>query len=252
MKNGVRCETLLAGIVLTAAQACDRAPAPEVTLRGDRFDPVRSLIDKRVREHGIVSLAIAVAKYGEIVWEEAFGWADLDQRKHAMPHSIYAQASVTKSFTATGLMLLVERGLVGLEDPVNDYLGDSWLISHVGDPAEATVRLVLRHASGLPTHANVFFSNEASAPPDQDESIRRYGFIADRLDSDRRRQPLPSRALPASATAGRHVERSRFGGRHEPDLLAALLDGTEAAEMRAVARWTFGRTCFPGSTPSFN
>ncbi len=179
MRNRARIEIILAGVVVAVGQACGQEPAPEVPLRGDRFDPVRSVIDETIRSHNIVSLAIAVAKDGEIVWEEAFGWADREEKRQATPHSIYAQASITKSFTATGLMLLVERGLVGLDDPVNDYLGDSGLISHVGDPAEATVRLVLQHAAGLPTHANVFFANEASAPPDRDESIRRYGFIAD-------------------------------------------------------------------------
>ncbi len=169
---------LLLGVVLAAVQGCGQ-DMPAVTLRGDRFDPVRSLIEETIREHGLASVAVAAAQDGEVVWEEAFGWADRENRVPATPNSIYALASISKSLTATGLMVLVERGLIDLDRPVNDYLGDAKLISHVGDPAEATVRRVLLHTAGLPSHHNIFFEDELVRPPEQDESIRRYGMIVD-------------------------------------------------------------------------
>jgi CubicO group peptidase (beta-lactamase class C family) len=169
---------LALGVILASVQACGQ-DTPAVTLRGDRFDPVRSLIAETIREHGLASVAIAAAQDGEIVWEEAFGWADEENQIAATPNSIYALASISKSFTATGLMVLVERGLIDLDRPVNDYLGDAKLVSHVGDPAEATVRRVLLHTAGLPLHYNIFFEGELVRPPEQDESIRRYGMIVD-------------------------------------------------------------------------
>jgi CubicO group peptidase (beta-lactamase class C family) len=169
---------LLLAVISVAAQACGR-DTPAVTLRGDRFDPVRGLIEETIRKHGAASVAIAAAKDGEIVWEEAFGWADTESQTSATPNSTYALASISKSFTATGLMVLVEQGLVDLDRPVNDYLGEVKLVSHVGDPAEATVRRVLQHTAGLPSHYNIFFEGELVRPPEQDESIRRYGMIVD-------------------------------------------------------------------------
>lgn len=179
MKNQGLAIVLLAGVLLTVIQGCRQEKMPEVRLRGDQFDPVRSLIDETIRKHKIVSVAIATAKDGVVVWEEAFGWADRAKQIPATPQSIYALASISKSFTATGLMVLVERGLVDLDRPVNEYLGEAKLVSYVGDPAQATVRQVLQHTAGLPSHVNVFFQNETAYPPDQDESIRRYGIIVD-------------------------------------------------------------------------
>ena len=169
---------LALGVILAVVQACG-PDTPDITLRGDRFDPVRSLIAETIREHGLASVAIAAAQDGEIVWEEAFGWADRENQVRVTPSSIYALASISKSFTATGLMVLVERGLVDLDGPVNDYLGEAKLVSHVGDPAEAAVRDVLQLTAGLPFHVNIFLEDDAVRPPAQDESIRRYGMIVD-------------------------------------------------------------------------
>jgi len=170
---------LLVGVLLTVVPGCGQDTTPEVRLRGDRFDPVRSLIGETMRKHHIASVAIAAAKNGEIVLEEAFGWADMEKQSAATPQSIYALASISKSFTATGLMVLVERGLVDLDRPINDYLGETKLVSYTGHAEQATVRRVLQHTAGLPSHVNVFFEKETARPPDQDESIRRYGIIVD-------------------------------------------------------------------------
>ena len=167
---------LLGLLLVTTTPGCSKPSQDK--LKGDRFDPVRILIDQQMKKHKVASFSIAAAQDGKIVWEESFGWADKEKQIPATPHSMYAMASITKSLTATGLMVLVERGLVDLDRPVNDYLPGAKLVSFVGSPDEATVRRVLEHSAGLPMHANVF----AIAPgspllPDEDESIRRYGII---------------------------------------------------------------------------
>jgi CubicO group peptidase (beta-lactamase class C family) len=163
-------------LILLMPTGCSNPP--QDNLKGDRFDPVRILIDKQMKKHKIASFSIAAAQEGKIVWEESFGWADKEKQTPATPQSMYAMASITKSLTATGLMVLVERGLVDLDRPVNDYLPGAKLVSFVGSPDEATVRRVLEHSAGLPMHANVFAIAPGSPlPPDEDESIRRYGII---------------------------------------------------------------------------
>ena len=76
----------------------------------DVFEDVRARIRREMTESCIPSLAVAVARNGEILWEEAFGWADREKRIPATPHTMYSQASVSKPMTATGLMVLVEQG----------------------------------------------------------------------------------------------------------------------------------------------
>ncbi len=109
---------------------------------------------------------MAVAHEGEIIWEEGFGWADRENRTPASEHTLYSLASISKPITATGLMLLVERGKVDLDKPIDDYLGEAKLRARVGDASEATVRRVANHTSGLPLHYQFFYEDEVvPAPP---------------------------------------------------------------------------------------
>ncbi len=125
----------------------------------------------------VPSLAVAVARRGEIVWEEAFGWADPVLQIPATPHTMYSLASVSKPATATGLMVLVERGEVDLDRPINDYLGESGLRVRVGDPQGATVQQVADHTSGLPLHHHFFLDEDPGSRPSLEETIARYGNL---------------------------------------------------------------------------
>lgn len=141
------------------------------------FARVRERIERAVAGDRIPSLAVAVAKDGRIIWEEGFGWADKEKQLRATPHTPYSIASISKPITATGLMVLVNRGLVDLDRPINDYLGDAKLTAHVGNVADATVRRVANHSAGLPLHYQFFYADEPRRVPDFDESIRRYGHL---------------------------------------------------------------------------
>ena len=143
----------------------------------DRFDAVRTVIAQGIVQRGIPSVAVAVARDGEIVREEGFGWADRENRIPATAHTLYSLASISKPITATGLMILVERGLVDLDRPINDYLGDAKLTARVGNAEDATVRRVANHTAGLPLHYQFFYDDEPYIRPPMDETIRRYGNL---------------------------------------------------------------------------
>ena len=66
-------------------------------------------------------MAVAVASDGEIIWEAGFGLADREKNIPATEHTQYPLASISKSLTATGLMILVEQGLTYLKAHA-DYL----------------------------------------------------------------------------------------------------------------------------------
>lgn len=85
-----------------------------------------------MEENKIPSLSVAVAKDGKIIWEEGFGWADREKMIPAIPDTLYSLASVTKPFTATGLMRLVELGKIDLDKPANEYLGASKITGLAG------------------------------------------------------------------------------------------------------------------------
>ena len=116
-----------------------------------------------------------MARNGAILWEEGFGWADRENRVPATEHTMYSLASISKPITATGVMVLKEQGKLDLDRPINDYLGAAKLKAWIGDAAEATVRRVANHNSGLPLHWHFFYEDETYGRPSMDETILRYG-----------------------------------------------------------------------------
>jgi CubicO group peptidase (beta-lactamase class C family) len=63
----------------------------------------------------------AIVQDEQIVWSRGFGYADVDEGRLATATTSFHLASLTKTFAATIVMQLVERGLVNLDDPVSDY-----------------------------------------------------------------------------------------------------------------------------------
>jgi len=118
-----------------------------------------------------------VARDGTIIWEEGFGWANREKKIKATPDTMYSLASISKPITATGFMILVERGLVDLDKPVNHYLGEAKLNAFRGEASDATIQRLLHHTSGLPTHWNFFYDDKPQPRPSMDTAISRYGIL---------------------------------------------------------------------------
>lgn len=142
-----------------------------------KLNKLRELINFKLVQTGIASIAIAVAKDGEIIWEEGFGWADRQKRIKANAHTMYSIASITKPMTATGIMILKERGLIDLDCSINKYLGEAKVKAYVGSADDATIRRVANHTSGLPLHYQFFYEDEPYSRPPMDETIRRYANL---------------------------------------------------------------------------
>lgn len=174
---------MLGALLLTAAACTTRgssaAPgaSPGAQDSSTRFDAVRARIRNAVAHDSLVSLTVAVAQGGGIVWEEGFGMADREHRVPATAATMYSLASVSKPLTATGVMVLVQRGTVSLDAPANRYLGAGKLTAYRGNADSATVRRLLTHMSGLPTYARFFFADEPYRRPSMDETIQRYGIL---------------------------------------------------------------------------
>jgi len=158
-------------VVLATTVNVGAAPAQ------DQFAVVRKKIEAALISEQIPSLAVAVARYGRILWAEGFGWADRERRVPATEHTMYNVGSISKPMTATGLMLLVQRGHVALDRPANEYLGAARLRAHVGDADQATVRRLTNHTSGLPRHSTIHYADQPFAPLPIEEFVRRYGHL---------------------------------------------------------------------------
>jgi CubicO group peptidase (beta-lactamase class C family) len=115
-------------IALLSLPACRSAQKPGPIPRSDT-PTVQRLIDsfagQLAAEHqrdtvGSLSAIVFIGK--EIAWSGAFGKADNEKGIDASVSTIYRIGSISKTFTAYLMMLLVQDGTIGLDEPVAKYL----------------------------------------------------------------------------------------------------------------------------------
>lgn len=70
----------------------------------------------------VPGLCVAVMVGDSMVWEQAFGYADLENKISATTTTRFRVGSVSKPLAAAGLALLVERGLLDLDAPIQKYI----------------------------------------------------------------------------------------------------------------------------------
>jgi CubicO group peptidase (beta-lactamase class C family) len=66
-------------------------------------------------------LSTLIVKGGEVVWKQSYGYADISNQIPVSDSTVFMLASISKLFTGTALMQLVEDGLIQLDDPINNY-----------------------------------------------------------------------------------------------------------------------------------
>jgi D-alanyl-D-alanine carboxypeptidase len=113
----------------------------------NNIDPaVRDRVDRIARQvlqqTGVPSASIAIVQHGKLVYTNAYGNAHLQPPVAATPQMRYAIGSVSKQFTAAGILLLQEQGKLSIDDPVGKYIPGLTR----GD--EVTIREILSHTSG--------------------------------------------------------------------------------------------------------
>jgi CubicO group peptidase (beta-lactamase class C family) len=113
------------------------APAAPESLRLE----LERLVRVEQSEKRLPSLAAAVVRDGEVVWQTAIGTASIAAGRDATPHTQYRIGSITKSITAVAVMQLRDAGKLDLEDTLDRHLD--------GVPHRPTIRRMLSHLSGL-------------------------------------------------------------------------------------------------------
>jgi CubicO group peptidase (beta-lactamase class C family) len=128
----------LARGVCTLASAC----AP-LLAQGAGPAGLDTMVRSFIARHHIPSVAIAVVKDGRIVKSAGYGIANLELRIPATDSTVYEIGSISKQFAAEALMLLVEDGKLGLDDPLSKYLRVPATWSGI------TLHHIAEHTSGL-------------------------------------------------------------------------------------------------------
>lgn len=87
---------------------------------------------------------LSVSRQGTILYQKAFGMADLEHLVINTTETIFEAGSVSKQFTAASVLLLVKEGKIGLKDDIHKYFPDFPVYGYT-----VTVEHLLHHTSGL-------------------------------------------------------------------------------------------------------
>ncbi len=125
------------------------------------------------------SLAACIIHEDEVVWSNAYGYYDRENKKKATTETLYLQASVSKTITATALMQLYDQGLFDLDDDVNDYLPFSLRNPNHPD-IPITIKMILSHRSSL-ADDNLYWIALSYIPGDPDVEGFPYPWLEEYL-----------------------------------------------------------------------
>jgi len=144
----------LCSAIICILAGCATMPLkPPTAVRGDYSytrEYISWLIRKEMAQQQVTGLSIALVDDQKIVWAEGFGYADRAKGVAATPATIYRAGSISKLFTATAAMQLVDDGLLDIDQPLQRYLPEFAIKSRFADAPPITPRNLLTHHSGLP------------------------------------------------------------------------------------------------------
>jgi CubicO group peptidase (beta-lactamase class C family) len=115
-----------------------------------------------LRTGDIAGAVVAVVKDGQIVTERGYGYSDVAARTPVDPKlTLFRPGSVSKLFTWTAVMQLVEQGKINLDADVNQYI-DFKIPARDGKPI--TMRNLMQHVAGFEEQARGILSNDPKFP----------------------------------------------------------------------------------------
>ena len=132
-------------VAVPSSALVTESPPPSPTLASD--GPA-STIDKILTVHTereTFTGAVLVARNGEILLSQGYGWADRENQITNTPQTKYRLGSITKQFTAMAILILQSREQLNVQERICRYLPecpDSW--------QEITIHHLLTHTSGIP------------------------------------------------------------------------------------------------------
>jgi CubicO group peptidase (beta-lactamase class C family) len=136
-------------VLLLACLAVPATAQPEPP--GHAWGLVKQDVDayfQELTDRGDFSGAVLVAREGKVILAKGYGYADWTAGVRNRPDTVYYVASFTKAFTAMSVMMLRERGLLDLDDPV------SWYVPELATGHLLTLRNLLNQNSGLFDYVN--------------------------------------------------------------------------------------------------
>ena len=145
--------------VRPAEDAVVRAAAREMTAT-DVEAFLDGLVPYQLDREDIAGAVIAIVKDGDVLFAKGYGYADAAKKSRVKVDTLFRPGSVSKLFTWTAVMQLVEQGRLDLDRDVNDYL-DFEIPARFGKPL--TLRHLMTHTPGFEEAVKDLFVPDAAA-----------------------------------------------------------------------------------------
>jgi CubicO group peptidase (beta-lactamase class C family) len=110
-------------------------------------DATTQRLTQLMQDYPVMGLSVAVVKEGKVVHTQALGWK-VEGKEPLETTDLFRIASISKSFTATALLQLVEKKVISLDDDVSDLIGFRIWNPKFPDTV-ITLRMLLSHTSSI-------------------------------------------------------------------------------------------------------
>jgi CubicO group peptidase (beta-lactamase class C family) len=133
-----------------------------------KIDEVMTLANKYQLFNG----SALVTENGKVIYKKGLGQANMEWNIPNTPETKFRLGSITKQFTATLIMKLVEQGKIKLDGKISDYLPEY----RKDTGGKITVHQLLNHTSGIPSYTSMpgFFNDVSRDPYSVEEFVKKY------------------------------------------------------------------------------
>jgi CubicO group peptidase (beta-lactamase class C family) len=144
---------------------------PSAVLADADLQPLLDKIEAIRREHAIPGVGVAIVSREKMLWVGGFGVMDLDTRQPVTADTIFRIGSVTKTFTALGLIMLDEEHKLRLDGPVREFAPDAPYTNPHEQTHPITVAQLLEHTAGLQDLTKAEFEHSDPKPLSLEEGL---------------------------------------------------------------------------------
>ncbi|TAH08994.1 MAG: class A beta-lactamase-related serine hydrolase [Sphingobacteriia bacterium] len=145
----------------------------DVGFSANRLTYIDSLLSKYIQTGMMPNAVTFIARKGKVVHYKAYGYKSIERKELLKKDDIFRIASQTKALTSVALMMLYEKGMFLLDDPIEQYIPEfkhtkvllslnTSDTSYTTRPAKTpiTIRHLLNHTSGIPYGNAIYEKNK--------------------------------------------------------------------------------------------
>jgi CubicO group peptidase (beta-lactamase class C family) len=163
---------LIASLLVILSASLVPAQAEDSRIAARVVEELKVKIPEWIKESAMPGAAIAIVDDTSILWQTVFGQTSREGGVPITSETLFSIQSMSKSFTALGVLMAVQDGVLDLDTPIIKYIPDFTVNSPFEDHPERkmTLRLLLSHKAGF-THEAPLGSNYDDRPHVFDEHV---------------------------------------------------------------------------------